>query len=87
MNKIKEFFNEYGKIVSKILINHIAMSIFGLMVCLCTKTMNNVLFWIAGVFATLLYMFLLYMVMHHIRRLISIPYSLTLLHNEEHLFE
>lgn len=74
MNKIKEFFNEYGKIVSKILINHIALSIFGLMVCLCTKTMNTVLFWVAGVFATLLYMFLLYMVMwelgarHNVKR-------------------
>ena len=63
MNKIKEFFKEYGSIISKILINHIAMMIFGIIVLIAAKGINDVLFHIAGVVAILMYMFLLYMIM------------------------
>jgi hypothetical protein len=62
MNKIKEFFNEYGKIVSKILINHIAMTVFGIIVLISTSK-SKALFHASGVLAILMYMFLLYMIM------------------------
>ncbi len=63
MNKIKEFFVDYGGIIGKILVNHIAMSIFGLIVGIATLGINKVLFWCAGVLAVGMYAFLLYMVM------------------------
>ncbi len=62
MNKIKEFFSEYGKIVSKILINHIAMTVFGIIVLISTSK-SRVLFHASGALAILMYMFLLYMIM------------------------
>ncbi|MBO5374437.1 MAG: hypothetical protein J6A54_03190 [Clostridia bacterium] len=62
MNKIKEFFRAYGGVIGKIIINHIAMSIFGLMVCFPTAK-SPVLFWGASILAIGMYMFLLYMIM------------------------
>lgn len=62
MNKLKEFFNEYGKIVSKILINHVAMTVFGIIVLISTSK-SKLLFHVSGVLAILMYMFLLYMIM------------------------
>ena len=62
MNKIKEFFSEYGKIVSKIIINHIAMTVFGIIVLISTSK-SRVLFHASGALAILMYMFLLYMIM------------------------
>ncbi len=62
MNKIKEFFGEYGKIVSKILLNHVAMTVFGIIVLISTSK-SKWLFHTSGVLAILMYMFLLYMIM------------------------
>lgn len=63
MNKFKEFFTENGGVIGKSIINHIAMSIFGLMVCFSTMSINKVLFWVAGIFAIGMHMFLQYMIM------------------------
>lgn len=62
MNKIKDFFSKYGGVIGKIIINHIAMSIFGLMVCFPTVG-KPVLFWGACILAIGMYMFLMYMIM------------------------
>ena len=62
MNKFKEFIGEYGKIVSKILINHVAMTVFGIIVLISTSK-SALLFHLSGVVAILMYMFLLYMIM------------------------
>lgn len=62
MNKIKQFFSEYGEIVGKIIINHIAMAIFGIIVIISTAKIP-VLQHTMGVVAILMYMFLLYMIM------------------------
>ena len=63
MNKIKDFFKDYGGVIGKIFINHIAMSIFGLMVCPAALAINKVLYWCACVLGVGMYMFLLYMIM------------------------
>ncbi len=60
---IKDFFVTYGGVIGKLVINHIAMSIFGLMVCPATFAINKVLYWCACVLGVGMYMFLLYMVM------------------------
>ena len=49
MNKIKDFFKDYGGVIGKIFINHIAMSIFGLMVCPAALAINKVLYWLGGI--------------------------------------
>ena len=72
MEKIKRFFSEYGEIIGKIIINHIAMAIFGIIVIIATGKIP-VLQHVAGIVAILMYMFLLYMIMwelgakHHVR--------------------
>lgn len=60
---MKEFFDNYGKIIGKNILNHIAMAIFGVLVGMTTALINNVLFYVAGVLAILMYMFLIYIVM------------------------
>ena len=64
MTKLKDFILNNLNMVSKIWANHFGMMIFGLVVLLTTKLMNNnLLFHCSGVLAMLMYMFLLYMVM------------------------
>lgn len=73
MTKFKSFFRENGGVIGKSVINHIAMSIFGLMVCFSTKAINDILFWVSGVFAVGMHLFLQYMIQwelgstHHVR--------------------
>lgn len=63
MEKIAKFFKNYSGIIGKILVNHIAMSIFGLMVGLAAYGIHPVLYWGAMLLGVGMYMFLLYMVM------------------------
>ena len=63
MNKIKDFFARYGGTIGRILINHIAMSIFGLLVGIAAYGIHPLLYWGACVLGVGMYMFLLYMVM------------------------
>lgn len=63
MAKIKDFFANYGGVIGKIFINHIAMSIFGLMVCPAAFEISVVLYWLACALGVGMYMFLLYMIM------------------------
>lgn len=62
MNKIKDFFREYAGIIGKIIVNHIAMAIFGIIVLVATGK-SKLLFHAAGVLSIGMYMFLLYMIM------------------------
>lgn len=57
------FIQENYKSISKLFINHIGMMVFGLIVLIATKMMNNVIFHIMGVFSILMYMTLLYTAM------------------------
>ena len=63
MNKIKDFFARYGGTIGRILVNHIAMSIFGLLVGIAAYGIHPLLYWGACVLGVGMYMFLLYMVM------------------------
>ena len=60
---MKDFFNDYGKVIGRNILNHIAMVIFSVLVIFTTSTMNKVLFHLAGVLAILLHLFLIYVVM------------------------
>lgn len=61
MKKIIDFVKENIGIIGKLLVNHIAISIFSIVVLVAAKGINNVLFHIAGVFAIIFYLFLLYL--------------------------
>ena len=63
MKKIIDFIKENSGIVGKLLINHIAMSIFGIIVLVTASGIAKWLFYTAAVVSILMYMFLIYMVM------------------------
>lgn len=55
--KIKKFFQDYGYTAVKLIVTHIAMSIFGLMICLPVAG-NDLLFGIFGVVSVVFYFFM-----------------------------
>ncbi len=63
MNRLKNFFSENSGTIGKTVINHIAMSIFGLMVCFSMASASKLLFWGSGVLAVVMHLFLHYMIM------------------------
>jgi hypothetical protein len=63
MEKIKNFFVDYNGTIGRIFINHIAMSIFGLLTGLGAYGVHPLLYWGAMLLGIGMYMFLLYMIM------------------------
>ena len=55
--KIQKFFQDYGYTAVKLIVTHIAMSIFGLMICL-PSSQNNLLYGIFGIVSVVFYFFM-----------------------------
>lgn len=54
------FIKENYRLALKLFINQVGMTIFGLIVLIAAKMLNNIVFHCAGVLAILMYMYLLY---------------------------